>query len=218
MKDGGLPGMIKILVADDHPIVRAGLKQILMDTDDMTVSGEAASGHEVMERVLAEDYDVILLDISMPGRGGIDVLKELRNVKPELGVLVLSTHPEEQYGVRVLKAGASGYLTKESASESLLEAVRKVARGEKYITPTLAEKLVVAVAKGKDGPPHERLSDREFQVLCMIASGKTVKDISGELSLSVKTVSTFRSRILEKMNLSNNAEMTHYALSNGLLA
>ncbi len=209
--------MIKILVADDHPIVRAGLKQMLMDTDDMAVSGEAATGQEVMEKVSKEDYDVILLDISMPGRGGIDVLKELKTAAPGVGVLILSTHPEEQYGVRVLKAGASGYLTKESASESLLDAVRKVARGEKYITPTLAEKLAVAVGAGKDGPSHERLSDREFQVLGMIASGKTVKDISEELLLSVKTVSTFRSRILEKMDLNNNAEMTHYVLSNGLL-
>jgi len=208
--------MIRILIADDHPIVRQGLRRVLSETTEMSVD-EAADGAEVLDMVSKNEYHVILLDISMPGRGGIDILKQLKRERPGIGVLILSTHPEEQYGLRVLKAGASGYLTKQSVPERLIDAIRKVARGGKYISPGLAERLAVEVGAGSGGPPHERLSDREYQVMCMMASGKGVSEIADELALSVKTISTFRSRILEKMNMKNNAEITRYAIKNGLV-
>jgi two-component system invasion response regulator UvrY len=209
--------MIKILVADDHAVVREGLKQILSETPDMVVAAEASSAQEVLNKVWENNYDVVLLDISMPGRGGLDVLKELKDEKPKLPVLILSIYPEEQYAMRALKAGASGYLTKESAPDELIAAIKKISQGRKYVSASLAEKLAFEMEIGTEKPPHEMLSDREYQVMCMIAEGKTVKEVAGELSLSVKTISTYRSRILEKMRMKNNAELTHYAIKNHLV-
>ena len=209
--------MIRILIADDHAIIREGLKQIISETPDMTVADEAIDGHEVLSKALKNDYDVAVLDITMPGRNGLDVLKELKKQKPELPVLVLTIHPEEQYAVRVLKAGASGYLTKESAPEELTAAIRKISEGKKYVTSSLAEKLVSDLNVDTEKPLHNALSDREFEVMCMIATGKTVRQIGEELFLSEKTVSTYRSRILEKMGMKNNAELIHYAIKHGLV-
>ncbi len=209
--------MIKILIADDHRIVREGLKQILAETPDMVVAGEANNAQEVLKEVWDNDYDVLLLDISMPGRSGLDILKQLKTERPKLSVLVLSMYSEEQYALRALKAGASGYMTKESATDELIEAIRKVSTGRKYISPSVAERLAFSLESGDERPPQETLSDREFQVMCMIASGKTIKNIAEELSLSIKTVSTYRARILEKMRMKNNAELTHYAIQNKLV-
>jgi DNA-binding NarL/FixJ family response regulator len=209
--------MIKILIADDHPVVRKGLKDIIQATPDMTVSGEASDGQEVLENVRKIDFDVVVLDIAMPGRSGLDILKELKSGKPELPVLILSIHPEEQYAVRVLKAGASGYLTKDSAPDELITAIRKVSGGKKYISASLAEKLAYDLEIGAEKPLHETLSDREYDVMCRIASGKTVKEIAEQLYLSVKTISTYRARILEKMRMKNNAELTHYAIKHELV-
>jgi DNA-binding NarL/FixJ family response regulator len=209
--------MIKILIADDHPVVRKGLKDIIQATSDMTVSGEASKGQEVLENVKRIDFDVVVLDIAMPGRSGLDILKELKSEKPELPVLILSIHPEEQYAVRVLKAGASGYLTKDSAPDELITAIRKVSRGKKYISASLAEKLAYDLEIGAEKPLHETLSDREYEVMCLIASGKTVKEIAEQLFLSGKTISTYRSRILEKMKMRSSAELTHYAIKHELV-
>lgn len=209
--------MIKILIADDHAIVRRGLKQILTETADMVVAGEAHNGQELLEKMRSDQWDVVVLDISMPGRGGLDILKQLKSERPKLPVLMLTIHPEDQYAVRVLRAGASGYLTKESAPDHLVEAIRKVARGGKYISPHLAERLAFNLESISERPLHEALSDREFQVLRLIASGKTVKEIGEELSLSVKTISTYRTRILEKMKMKNNAALTHYAIQQKLV-
>jgi len=208
---------IKVLVADDHPIVRRGVKQIIEESSDMVVSGEASSGSEVLDRVAESDYDVLLLDISLPGRSGLDILKQVKSMKPTLPVLVLSIYPEDQYAIRALKSGASGYLTKGRAPEELKEAVRKISKGHKYITSSLAEKLADRLSGGMGELPHETLSDREYQVMCMIASGKMVSRIAEELSLSVKTISTHRSRLLKKMALKNNAELTRYAIEHNLL-
>jgi len=188
--------MLKILIADDHAIVRQGLKQIVTETPDMVVSGEASNGQELLSKIKENDYDVVVLDITMPGRDGIDVLKQLRSERPELPILMLSIHPEEQYALRALKAGASGYLTKESAPDELVVAIRKVSQGGKYISSSLAEKLAFELEVGREQAPHETLSDREYHVMCLIASGKTVMEIAQELSLSEKTISTYRSRIL----------------------
>lgn len=209
--------MIRVLIADDHPIVREGLKQIIAETSDMVVANEASNAQEVLDKVWESDYSVVLLDISMPGRSGLDILKQLKSERPELPVLILSVHPEEQYAVRVLRAGASGYLTKESAPDELIAAIRKVSLGRKYVSSSLAEKLAFDLEIEAEKPLHETLSDREYQVLCMIAKGKTVKEIAKELSLSVKTISTYRSRILEKMRMNNNAQLTHYAIKNRLV-
>jgi len=209
--------MIKILIADDHAIVREGLKQILSESPDLVVVAEASSGQEVLEKISKNDLDLVVLDIAMPGRGGLDILKEIKTQKPRLPVLMLSMYPEEQYAIRVLKAGASGYLTKESAPDELVKAIRQISQGKKYISPSLAEKLAIDLELGPDKLPHEILSDREYQVMCMIASGKTLKEIADGLSLSIKTISTYRSRILEKMNMKTNAELTHYAIKNNLV-
>jgi DNA-binding NarL/FixJ family response regulator len=209
--------MIRVIIADDHPIVRAGLKQIILEDDGIIVAGEASSGAKLLEKVRLEKYDVVLLDLTMPGMNGIDALKQLKSEKPHLPVIILTIHPESQYALRLIKAGASGYLTKTSASDELIRAIRKVHRGGKYITPSLAEKLAFALDTGATGLPHERLSDREYQVLCLLGSGKSVSQIAEALALSVKTVSTYRSRILEKMNMENNAELIHYALLNSLV-
>jgi len=183
----------------------------------MEVTGEAHNAQGVLDLVKARNWDVVVLDINMPGRNGLEVLKELKQERPRLPVLVLSVHPEEQYGIRVLKAGAAGFMNKESAPEELVTAIRKVIRGGKYLTPTLAERLAFRVADGSEAHPHEKLSDRELQVLCLIASGKTVTEIAGDLSLSVKTISTYRARILEKMSMKSSAELTRYALQNHLV-
>jgi DNA-binding NarL/FixJ family response regulator len=209
--------VIKILIADDHAVVREGLKRILAETHDLVVGGEAGNGQEVLDRVRGEGWDLVLLDISMPGISGLDVMKQVRRERPGLPVLVLSIYPEDQYAVRVLKAGASGYLTKDSAPTRLIEAIRMISLGRKYVSPTLAERLVVGLTADLEKPLHERLSDREYQVLCMLAAGKTIKEISSELSLSVKTISTYRVRLLEKLNLKNNSELIHYALQRGLV-
>lgn len=209
--------MIKILVADDHAIVREGLKQIVADAPDMVVTDEASTGQEALSKALQNDYSVILLDITMPNRSGFDILKELKSQKPELPVLILSMHPEEQYAVRALKAGASGYLTKESAPNELITAILKVSSGGKYISSSLAEKLAFELETGTQEPLHRALSDREYQVMCLIASGKTVKEIAGELLLSVYTISTYRARVLQKMRLKNNAELVRYTIENHLL-
>ena len=209
--------MIRALIADDHAVVRQGLRQILLETTDMVVTGEAANGPEALERARAGGYDVVVLDITMPGRSGLEALKEIKEARPKLPVLVLSMHPEDQFAVRVLKSGASGYMTKESAPEELVGAVKKVLAGGRYVSPALAEKMASYLAIDTPNPPHERLSDREFTVLRMIASGKTVSQIAVELSLSVKTVSTYRTRILEKMGMASNAELTHYAIKNQLV-
>ena len=209
--------MIRALIADDHAVVRQGLRQILLETADMVVTGEAANGPEALERARAGGYDVIVLDITMPGRSGFEVLKELRLEDPALPVLVLSMHSEEQFAVRLLKAGASGYLNKESAPEELVKAIRKVVSGGRYVSPRLAEKLAFEIDSGSDKLLHETLSDREFQVMRMMASGQTVKEIAAELALSVKTISTYRARILDKMNLHTNAELIHYAIQNQLI-
>jgi len=209
--------MLRVLIADDHPIVRQGLKQIIAETSDMIVAEEASNGLEVLNKVGASNCDVVLLDISMPGRNGVDILRQLKDERPRLPVLILSIHPEEQYAVRALRAGASGYLTKESAPDELVAAIRKVSMGGKYVSSSLAEKLASDLKNNSAQLAHKSLSDREYQVMCMIASGKTVTEIAEELLLSVKTISTYRSRILEKMKMKSNAELTHYAIKNRLV-
>jgi len=209
--------MIRVLIADDHAVVRQGLKQIVSENPDMTVAGEAANGHEVLDFARRHDCDLVLLDLAMPGKDGLDTLKELKLVRPHLPVLVLSVYPEEQYAVRLLRAGAAGYLTKESAPEELVAAIRKVSRGGRYVSEALAEQLAVLLGSGTDRPPHEALSDREFRVMVMLASGKTASEVADELCLSVKTISTYRSRALRKMNMRNNAELSFYAVKHGLL-
>lgn len=209
---------IRVLIADDHSIVRQGLRQILSDTPDLVVAGEASNGVEVMQLVRDGAWDVVLMDVSMPDRNGIDALKLIKKEYPRLPVLVLSMHPEEHYAVRALKAGAAGYLTKQSAPELLVSAIRQVAAGKKYVSPSVAEELANAILDDDDDrAPHERLSDREYQTLVMISSGKTLTQIADELNLSVKTVSVYRARLLEKMKLKNNAELTHYGLKQGLV-
>jgi len=208
--------MIEVIIADDHPIVRAGLKQIIMEENDITVSEECANGPDLLNQVRRRDFDVVLLDLTMPGMEGIDVLKQLKIEKPHLPVIILTIHPETQYALRILKAGAAGYLTKTSAADELINAIRKVHRGGKYISTTLAEKIAFALDAETDRPLHETLSDREYQVLCLLGSGHTISQIADHLSLSVKTISTYRTRILEKMHMQNNAELIHYAIQNGL--
>jgi len=208
---------IRILIADDHPIVRAGFKQVISDTQDMTVADEAENGQEVLNLIRKKDYDIVLLDISMPGRNGLEVLKDLKVEKPKLPVMILSIYPEEQYAIRALRAGASGYMTKASAPNELIAAIRKISQGGKYISSSLAEKLTDYLGEDASKPLHEKLSDREYQVMLMIASGKTVTDIAEQLCLSVKTISTYRSHIIEKMRLKNNAEITLYAVQNKLV-
>jgi two-component system invasion response regulator UvrY len=208
---------IRVLIADDHAIVREGLKQILADTANIVVEGEADNGLSAVQLVRGCDSNVLLLDISMPDRSGIEVLKQIRKEKPALAVLMLSMHREDQYAVRALKAGASGYLNKQSAPAELVNAIRQVASGRKYISPELAQQLANQVSDDRDEVLHESLSDREFQTLTMIASGMAVSDIAAELTLSVKTVSMYRSRLLAKMRLRHNAELTHYAIKHKLV-
>ncbi len=209
--------MLRVAIADDHPIVRQGLKGILADQSDMVLTAEAATGQELMARLREEPCDVVLLDINMPGRGGLDILSELRRSHPKTPVLILSVYPEDQFGPRVLKSGAAGYMNKESACEQLVGAIRKVCAVGKYISAALAEKIAADLAADGQGAPHEALSHREYQVMRLIASGKTVSQIARELSLSQKTISTHRARLLEKMRMKTNAELTFYALSNNLI-
>lgn len=209
--------LIKVFIADDHAIVREGLKQILADTRDIIVAGEAENGVDAVKLFRKSGCHVVLLDISLPDKSGIEVLKQIKKEKPELAVLMLSMHREDQYAIRSLKAGAAGYLTKQSAPKELVTAIRQVAGGLKYVSPALAQELANHLGEDHEAPAHETLSDREYQTLTMIASGKTVGTIAKELSLSVKTVSEYRARLLSKMKLKNSAELTHYAIKNGLI-
>jgi two-component system, NarL family, invasion response regulator UvrY len=208
---------MKILIADDHTVFREGLKRIFAEAADIAEIGEASNAQQLLERVAEKRWDVVLLDISMPGKSGLEALKEIKQINPRLAVLVLSMHSERQFAVRVIKAGAAGYLTKGAAASELLKAIRRVYREGKYISDSVAEHLAMAVGQKTDRPLHESLSDREFEVLRMIGAGKTVGEIAEELSLSVKTVSTYRTHILEKMNLKNNAELMLYVITNGLV-
>jgi DNA-binding NarL/FixJ family response regulator len=208
--------MIKIAIADDHALVREGLKKVLKEESEFKVVAEAKNAYEVLELLEKTEVDLLLLDISMPGRSGLDVLGEIKNLHPKMPVLILSMHPEERFAIRAFKCGASGYMTKETAPEELINAVKKIIHGGKYVSASLAEKLVFEV-HNNDKLKHDVLSNREFEVMCLIASGKTVKQIADELMLSVPTISTYRARILEKMNLHSNAEITYYAISNKLI-
>ena len=209
--------MIRIVVADDHTIVREGLKQILTAAGDLEVVAEAQNGFEVMDRVRALDFDVLLLDMSMPGKSGIELIKQVHAEKPRLRILVLSMHEEHQYAVRAIRAGAAGYLTKEGASAQLVSAIRRVAAGGAYISADVAEQLALGAMPDAKGPPHSTLSDREFQIFRMIAEGRSVSDIAERLNLSVKTVSTHKANILQKMNMSTQAELIRYALTHRLV-
>lgn len=209
--------MTRIVIVDDHVIVRRGLNEILAESPDLVIVSECSNGQELIRLMGNELFDLVLLDISLPGRNGLDILKQVKTMKPQLSVLVMTMHPEEQYAIRALKAGASGYITKDSAPDELLLAIRKVSQGGRYISASLAEKLAFSLGDAGGKHLHELLSDREYQILCLIASGKTVSGISADLALSVKTVSTYRTRILEKMRMSNNAELSNYAIKNGLV-
>ena len=209
--------MIRLVVADDHTIVREGLKQLLGAAGDLEVVGEAQNGHEVIDRIRTLDFDLLLLDMSMPGKSGIELIKQVRSEKPKLRILVLSMHEEHQYAVRAIRAGAAGYLTKESASRALVDAIRKVASGGAFISSEVAEQLALSAMPGAEGAPHDRLSDREFQVFRLIAEDKSVSDIAERLNLSVKTVSTHKSNILHKLDVAGTGELIRYALAHRLV-
>lgn len=209
--------MIRVFVTDDHAVVRRGLAQILADTDNIRVVGEAPNAAEAVRLLRQTPCDVLLMDVAMPGKNGIEALKVIRDEFPDIRVLILSMYPEDQFGVRALKAGAAGYLTKDSPPEELIEAVERIMNGRRFITPDLAELLAESMGPNSDIPPHQSLSDREFQTMRLIASGKKLSEIAAELSLSPKTISVYRARLLEKMRLSNNAELTHYAIKHGLV-
>lgn len=209
--------MIKVMIIDDHAIVRQGLKQILSETSDISVTGEAESGFQAMRVIRQQDFDVILLDISLPDRNGLDVLKQIKKEYPNLAVLMLSMHSESEFAIRALKAGAAGYLNKQSAPAQLVTAIRHVASGQKFITPALAMELANAITSDINQPLHATLSDREFQTLCLIASGKGLSEISEEMCLSPKTVSVYRARLLGKLKLTNNSELIRYAIMHQLV-
>ena len=209
--------MIKVLLADDHPVVRRGLRQILAETPDLLASGEASSVDEVRAAVQEQRWDVVVLDISLRGGNGIELISEIRRLRPETRVLILTVHPEDQYAVRAIRAGAAGFMNKESAPEKLTEAIRKIASGGRYVSPALAETLASVLAGDDGDEPHRRLSDREFEILKLLGSGKTVSEVAAQLALSVKTVSTHRTRILRKMNMTTSAQLTHYAVRNRLV-
>jgi DNA-binding NarL/FixJ family response regulator len=209
--------VIRVLIADDHAILRRGLKEILVRELKEVVCGEAEDTQQALDLVRKQEWDLVILDVSMPGRSGLDVIRELKPLQPKLPILVLSMHPEDQYGKRVLKAGASGYMNKESAPEELIKAIRKVLAGGRYVSPALAEVLALDLGRGADQPLHERLSDRELEVLRLIGSGKAISQIAEMLHLSVTTVSTYRARILEKMSMATTAELMNYALRNQLV-
>ena len=208
---------IRVLIADDHAILRRGLRGIIEETDDLEVVGEAESSADALRQLRTQSCEVVLLDISMPDRNGMDTLAIVKKEHPKVAVLMLSTHPENQYAVRALRGGASGYLTKQSAPAQLVNAIRQVATGKKYVTPAVAEELAKHVENDSDRPPHEQLSNREYQTMCMIAGGKSVSEIAEQLSLSVKTVSVYRARVLAKLGVTNNAAIAHYALKNNLV-
>src|SRR5688572_17752004 len=209
--------MMRVLIVDDHAILRRGLRALISEAFHEAIFGEASNAEQALEQLGKKMWDVALLDITLPGKSGLDLLKQLKASRPGLPVLVLSVHPEDQFAIRVLKAGAEGYMTKESAPEELVNAIRKILAGGRYVSPTLAEKLALGVKKDFTRTPHETLSDREYEIMCRIASGRTVTEIAGELSLSVKTISTYRTRILEKLGVKNSAEITRYAIGNGLV-
>lgn len=209
--------MLKVIIADDHPIVRRGLRQIVEQTSDIEISDEVSDGRELLEKVARNTYDIAVVDIAMPYNTGNDIVSKLKALKPELPILVLSIHPEEQFGVSMLKAGASGYLSKSEAPEQLIAAITRVAKGQRYISSRLAEVLADNLTSGVNKLPAEMLSNREYQILCMLANGKTPKTISRDLSLSIKTVSTYKTRILSKLKLENMAELIHYAIENRLV-
>jgi two-component system invasion response regulator UvrY len=209
-------GVVRILVADDHATVREGIRRFIADTVDLTVSGEACTAQEVFDAVAAKTCDVVLLDISLPGRDGLDILKQLKQLYPTLPVLMFSVYAEEQYAIRALKTGAAGYVTKNSEPEVLIAALRKVTQGGRYISPALAEYLALELTTDADRPLHATLANREYQVLLMLAAGKSVKEIASSLALSVKTISTYRTRILRKLRLQTTAEIIHYAISQQL--
>ena len=209
--------MISVMIADDHAIVRQGLKQILNDTDDIKVSGEAETGFQAIKIARQQPFDVMLLDISLPDRNGIEVLKQIKKDKPALAVLMLSMHNEHEFAIRALKAGASGYLNKQSAPAQLVVAIRQVAAGDKYVSPAVAQELANIINTDADKPLYTTLSDREYQTLCLIATGKTLSEISTEMFLSPKTVSVYRARLLEKLKLTNNSELIRYAIKNKLV-
>ena len=213
----GLADKIRILIADDHAIVRAGLKQFIANEPDMVVAGEAADGAETLAFVRDSPCDVVLLDLSMPGKNGIDTLRQLKRTRPELPVLILSAHSEQQYAVSLLRAGASGYVNKESAADQLVSAIRTAIKGGKYVSPSVAQALVSDLSGDSEKPRHASLSRREFQIFYKLAAGTTVSKIAQELFLSVKTVSTYRTRVLEKMEMTSNADLTHYAVKNNLI-
>jgi DNA-binding NarL/FixJ family response regulator len=209
--------MVRVLIADDHAILRRGLRQIIEETDDLTVVGEADSSAQTLQHIRSQPCDVVLLDISMPDRNGMDTLGIIKRDHPKIAVLMLSTYPESQYAVRALRGGAAGYLNKQSAPAQLVTAIRQVATGKKYVTPAVAEELARHLQNESDRPPHELLSNREYQTMCMIAGGRTVSEIAQQLSLSVKTVSVYRARILAKLGVGNNAAIAHYAIKNKLV-
>lgn len=214
--------MIKVIVADDHPVVRVGLKQILEEESDISVCCEAGSGPELLERLSVQQRcnqhaDAVVMDVAMPGRGAVETLKRIKELQPKIGVLILSVHPPEQYAMRLFRTGASAYLTKETAPKLLVSAIRTIAHGHRFLTPEIGELMADQLSTPKEGPMHQRLSDREYDIMCRLASGITVKEIADHLCISSKTVSTYRRRILTKMNFTHNADMTHYALRNHLI-
>jgi two-component system, NarL family, invasion response regulator UvrY len=209
--------MLRILLADDHAVVRQGVKQILAEAFAQATFGEAQNAYELLKLVGSERWDIVVLDLAMPGGNGLEALKQIKHDHPQLPVLILSMFPEDQYAVRTIRAGAAGYLNKESAPEELVQAIHKVLHGGEYISAAVADELVMYARNEDDQPLHKHLSDREYQVLCLIASGKEVKEISAELALSAKTISTYRTRLLEKMNMKTNAELTYYAIQNKLV-
>jgi DNA-binding NarL/FixJ family response regulator len=209
--------MLRILIVDDHAVVRDGVKTIFDERPDEAVFGESSTAQQALDLIAAENWDIVLLDISLGARNGLEILRELKHIRPKVPVLIFSMHSEEQYARRAFKAGAAGYVTKGSSRAELLQAIVKVAAGGRYVSSALAEKLVLDIERGTDRPPHEALSDREFEVMCLIASGKTVREIALLLSLSDKTISTYRARILEKMDMRTSAELTHYAIQNALV-
>ncbi|MBN2370238.1 MAG: response regulator transcription factor [Vicinamibacteria bacterium] len=216
--EAGSGSATRVFVIDDHAVVRRGLRQILEESPEATLAGEAGSGAEALTRLRQTHCDVVVLDISLPDCNGLDLLRQIRSQHPRLAVLILTMHAEEPYAVRALRAGAAGYLTKDGAAEELLAAIRKVAAGGRYLSSALAETLAVRIGAGTRELPHERLSDREFQVLCLMATGQSLTEIANTLGVSVKTVSTHRARMLEKMHLRNNAELIQYAVRHDLVA
>ncbi|MBI5474177.1 MAG: response regulator transcription factor [Ignavibacteriae bacterium] len=209
--------MIRVFIADDHSLFRTGLQQILARHPDLCVVGEAGTGADALRGIREAECDVLLLDITMPGRGGLDILKDVRRESPDVAILILSMHPEDQFAIRVLKAGASGYVSKESAADELIAAIRKVASGGRYVSAALAEKLAFAIGRNPEFPPHHMLSEREFQVVQMLATGMKLIEIADMLNLSEKTITTYRARILEKLHLHTNAELVHYAIDHKLI-